>query len=88
MFIALPAECFRQPGEFEKAALRRERDQLWRDRFHLTPDQGRRLDFLIAKIGTPDDAMSDALRALQQEKASDKAAQRLGFEPWGYTERS
>lgn len=45
----------RTMGKYEHEAMKRERDQLWARRFHLNAGEGRRLDELIASLGSPDD---------------------------------
>ena len=43
---------------------------------------------LVERQESADKESAERLEGALQEKASDKAAQRLGYEPFGYTERN
>lgn len=72
MFFAIPID---QPGEYETAALIRERDELWRNRLHLTPGQGKQLDDLIRRMGHPERrerSMEEVIKEMQKQQSQPK----------------
>jgi hypothetical protein len=68
-------------GKYQREALERERDRLWRSRFLLGPGQAARLDELIDMFGSPEPVTFPKIDA-------SALGAKHPFESFDYTERS